>query len=129
MSTVTPSNDFVDTQPEVQSSRIMSPPELTEQETKAMEEQQRRLKYFSDTTNAELQQQQEQEIFYNLSLATILKKLSTTIISIINDLLAMTSQTTASDMVYIFVREDRLIYLGLLFVMIALAVYIIDITS
>jgi hypothetical protein len=127
--TRTPSNDFVQNWPEVQSSRILSQPQVTEHEIKSMEEQQRRLKYFTDTTNEELRQGQEQEVFINLSLVNLLEKFASTIITIINELLALDKTTTFSDFVYIFVRGDRLIYLGLLGLMIALAMYLIDITS
>ena len=129
MSTVTPSNQFVDVRPEIQNSRILSQPQATEFEVRSMEEQQRRLKYFTDTTNEELINQQENELFINLSLVTIFRRLSTTIISIINELLDMDRDTQLSDFVFIFVKEDRLVYIGLLFVMISLSVYLIDITS
>lgn len=129
MSTVTPSNDFVKVQPEVQSSRVLSQPELNEFEIKSMEEQQRRLKYFTDTTNEEQQQQQEKEVFINLSLVTIFSKLSTTIITIINELLEINNETRFSDIIYIFVKDDRLIYLGILFVIISIAIFLIDITG
>lgn len=129
MSTVTPSNDFVDVMPEVQSSRIISQDERTEAEMKSMEEQQRRLNYFTTTTNEELQQQQEKEVFINLSLVQLMSKMSATIIAIINELLAITKDTEFSEIIYIFIKEDRLVYLGILLFMIALAVYIIDITG
>lgn len=129
MSTVTPSNDFVQIRPEVQSSRVLSQPELNEFEIKAMEDQQRRLTYFTDTTNQEQQKEQEQQVFTNLSLVEILSKLSTTIIQIINELLQITQQTQFSEIIYIFVKQDRLIYIGLLLMIIAIAMYLIDITS
>lgn len=129
MSTVTPSNDFVQIRPEVQTSRILSQPELNEYEVKAMEDQQRRLKYFTDTTNEELQQKYEQDVFINLSLVNLFSKLSMTIISIINELLEIDKDTQFNDFVLIFVKDDRLIYLGMLFIMISLAIYLIDITS
>lgn len=129
MSTVTPSNDFVQVQPEIQSSRVMSQPQLNKFEVKAMEDQQRRLKYFSDKTNEELQEKQEKELFINLSLITLFSKLSSTIIAIINELLVINQDTRFSDVVYIFVKEDRLIYLGMLLIIISIAVYLIDITQ
>jgi hypothetical protein len=129
MSSVTPSNDFVDVRPETQNSRVLSPTQLTDFELKSMEEQQRRLKYFTDTTNEEQSQTQEREVFINLSLVELFQHLSTTIIVIINELLSMTAETTFSDLVYIFIRGDRLIYLGLLTILIAVGVYLVDVTS
>lgn len=129
MSTVTPSNDFVEIRPEVQSSRFVSQPELNDYEIKALEDQQRKLTYFTDTTNSERQIKQEKEIFVNLSLVDLFSKLSTTIIAIINELLGITKDTQFNDILYIFVKEDRLIYIGLLLMIIALCIYLIDITS
>lgn len=129
MSTVTPSTEFIQIRPEVQNSRVMSQSQLTEFETKAMEEQQRRLKFFTDKTNEELQQKQEEELFINLSLVQLFSKMSSTIITIINELLEINQETRFNDILYIFVKENRLIYIGMLFVIIALAIYLIDVTS
>jgi hypothetical protein len=129
MSTVTPSNDFVQMQPEVQSSRVLSQPQLNEQEVKSMEDQQRRLKYFTDTTNEELQQKQEDELFINLSLVNLFSKMSSTIIAIINELLLLTKDSQFKDIVYIFIKNDRLVYIGILMVIISLAIYLIGITA
>jgi hypothetical protein len=129
MSTVTPSNDFVQQRPEVQSSRILSQPQLTEFEIKSAEDQQRKLKYFTDTTNEEIDAAQEKEVFVNLSLSNIFSKLSSTIITIINELLEINKDTQFSDIIYIFVRDDRLIYLGILFMIIAICVYLVDIAE
>jgi hypothetical protein len=129
MSTVTPSNDYVDIRPEVQNSRILSPSQVTEYELKSMEEQNRRLKYFTDTTNEEIQQGQELELFINLSLVKLFSKLSQTIIALINELVEVNQNTSFNDFVYIFVKDDRLIYLGILLIMISLAIYLINITN
>lgn len=129
MSTVTPSNDFVQIQPEVQSSRLLSQDEMTEFEVKSLEEQRKHLKYFSDKTNEDLNQQQEQHIFTNLSISQIFINLSNTIISIINELTNITKDTSLDDLVYIFIKDDRLIYLGILAIIIALGLYLLDITN
>jgi hypothetical protein len=128
-STRTPSNDFAQIRPEVQSSRILSQPQVNEHEIQAMEDQRRRLQYFTDTTNEELRQQQEQEVFVNLSIVNLFEKLSTTIITIMNELLALAKDATFNDVLYIFVKEDRLVYIGFLAILVALAIYLIDITS
>lgn len=129
MSTVTPNNDFVQIRPEVQNSRILSQPQLTEFEVKSMEEQQRRLNYFSDKTNEELLEKQEQELFINLSLVNLFNKLSSTIISIINELVEVNKETEFNDIIYIFIRDDRLIYIGILLIIISIGLYLIDVAS
>lgn len=129
MSTVTPSNDFVQIRPEVQNSRVLSQPELTDYEIRSMEEQQRRLKYFTDTTNEELQQKQEQQLFINLSLVDLLSNMSKTIITIINELIDINQDTTWNDVILIFIKNDRLVYIGILLIIVSLCIYLIDITN
>ena len=129
MSYPTPASDFIRERPEVQSSRILSPQQLTQYEIDSMREEQRRLHYYSDKTNEELMQTQEQELFFNLSLVSLFRNLSLTIILIINELLEITEETRLNDIILIFVKNDRMIYIGFLFIIIALSIYIVDITG
>lgn len=129
MSLSTPASDFLQIQPEIQSSRILSPYERTEFELNAMREQQRRLNYFTDQTAEEQRQTQEEELFINQSLVTIFRKLSSTIIAIINELLEITKETQFNDILLIFIKEDRLVYIGILILIISLAIYLIDLTG
>ena len=129
MSYITPASDFIDERPEVQSSRILSPRQLTQFEMDSMRDELRQLHYYSDKTNEELKQTEEQELFINLSLVSLFKNLSVTIISIINELLEITEETQLDDIILIFVKYDRLIYIGFIFIIIALSIYIIDVTS
>lgn len=125
----TPTTQFIDQRPEAQPSRILSPEQLTHFEIESIRDEQRRLNYFTDKTNEELNQVPEQELFINLSLVSLFRNLSRTIIAIINELLEINEQTQFNDIVLIFVKGDRLIYLGMLLIMIALAVFIIQITQ
>lgn len=129
MSTVTPSNDFVQIRPEVQSSRVLSQPQATEFELKALEKQRKTLKYFSDSTNTEIDEQKEHEIFTNLSLVDLFRKMSSTIIDIINELLEINAQSSIDDIIYIFIQKDRLIYIGIIILLIAIGLYLMDITG
>lgn len=127
--TVTPSNDFVTVRPEVQNGRQLDQQQVSDFEMKSMEEQQRKLNYFSDTTNTEINQQQEEELFINLSLSNLFSKMSSTIIVIINELIKINSKTTFNEILYIFIKNDRLVYIGILLVIIAFAIYLVDITG
>src|SRR5437870_1190512 len=100
----TPTTEFTDERPEVQSARILSPSQLTQYEIDAMREEQRRLNYFTDKTNEEMRQAQEQELFINLSLVTLFRNLSATLIAIINELLEINQNTRFNDIVLIFVK-------------------------
>lgn len=124
MSTVTPSISFLEISPEVENSRTVN-----DFEQKAKEDQQRRLKFYTDTSNEESQKKQEKDIFINLSLVQLFQKMSSTIINIINEILDIKSDTTINDIIYIFIKEDRLIYIGMLCIIITLSLYLIDVTS
>ncbi len=129
MSSVTPTSEFTEERPEVQSSRILSPNQLTAFEVASLQDEQRRLTFYTDKTNEELHQVQEQELFINLSLTKLFQNLSATIIAIINELLEINQDSRFDDILLIFVKNDRLVYLGLLLIIISLAIYIVDITS
>jgi hypothetical protein len=129
MSFATPTSEFTEERPEVQSSRVLAPTQLSQFEVDSMKQDQRRLTYFSDEANIQNEQKQEDELFINLSLVTLCRNLSATIIAMINDLLAINQNTRLNDIILIFVKGDRLVYLGILMVMIALSIYIVDITT
>jgi hypothetical protein len=124
MSFITPSATF-DVRPEQQFIRR----ELTQFEIDNLREQQRRLNFFTDKTNEERKQAQEQEVFINLSLVQLFRNLSQTIIQIINDLLEVNQETPMTDVILIFIKRDRLIYVGMVFLIIAFSIYIINATS
>jgi len=129
MSMITPAIDFYKERPEVQVSRVPAADHLTEFELNTLKQQYSKLKYFSDTANDELGKKEEEKVFINLSLVEILRNMSVVIISIINELLAINNKTTLNDLVYIFIREDRLVYLGILILLTAVAIYIINVTD
>lgn len=124
MSFITPTATF-DVRPEAQYVRR----ELTQFEVDNLREQQRRLQFFSDKTNEERLQAQEQDVFINLSLVQLFRNLSQTIIKIINDLLEITQDTSLNDIILIFIKDDRLIYIGIILFIIAFSIYIIGSTS
>jgi hypothetical protein len=121
--------DMYYVRPEIQSSRVMNPKEMTDFEFTSMESQRKKLQYFTDKTNEESKQEQDSKIFINLSLVQLLSHMSSTIIDILNDLTNMEHNIAISEIIYIFVQKDRLIYIGILIVIISLMIYILDITS
>lgn len=129
MSLTTPTNEFTTIRPEVQNSRVLSPQQLTQFEIQALQDEQRRLTFYTDKTNEEINQVIEQELFINLSVVKLFQNLSATIIAIINEILEVNQDTTFEDFILIFVKGNRLVYLGMLLIMIALAIYIVDITQ
>jgi hypothetical protein len=69
---------------------------------------------------------------YNLSISTIFTNLSNTTIDIINELFNYTNNNTKYEInkiMYIFTKDDRSIYIGVIFIILSLTLYFIDITN
>lgn len=64
-------------------------------------------------------------LFINLSIFEILKNISKTIINIIDDLLDYKIKNL-KDVLTVFSKDDRLIYIGIIMIIISLCVYLID---
>lgn len=103
--------------------------DLTQFEIDTLTEHERRLKYYTAEANKENKVKEEKNLFINLSIVQIFHNLSQVIISILNELMLINKDTPKSEIFLIFVKNDRLIYLGLLVVLIGLGMYIIDITD
>ena len=115
----TPSNQFVDRVPEVQMERQMSDYQL-----KTIMAENRKLKYFTDTANIENLENQHHEVFINLSLVELTKKFVQSMIDILDDLTKMNG-FDLKNIISILIRGDRLIYLGILFLIIGLSMVLI----
>ncbi len=98
------------------------------QEQAVMHEEQH-LKNISEKTNTLNEITIEDNLFINLSLKEIMSNMSATIITIINELLDPKLKKTLANLITIFFKDDRMIYLGLFVVFIGLGLYIIDITK
>jgi hypothetical protein len=81
--------------------------------------------------NKELSRQKEDKIIYNISIKNILENLSTTITKIINDLVILSNSKNKSINKFfnIFVIDDRLIYIGILFIIISTILMFIFLSS
>ena len=65
--------------------------------------------------------------FMNLSLNEILYKFTNTMIDILNDLIKEYENDNIS--IDIFIKDDRLIYIGIFFILFALFIYFINVSS
>ena len=74
---------------------------------------------------------QEDKRFYNLSLKKIGKNFSQTMLVIVNELTIFVYQKdkNINQLMLIFTKDDRLIYLGVLLFLISLCLYFIDLTN
>ena len=82
-------------------------------------------KYFTVSANHDQEIKDRQLTWTELSLSTIWKQFIQVMIDIINDISRINQSTLLTDMITIFVRDDRLIYSGLLLLIIALFLCII----
>ena len=84
---------------------------------------------FNDTLN--LKKQKENKIIYNLSLSEITSNLSKVLFEILNELSLIHKNNNSNFRNYIevFIKDDRMIYTGILFILLALAVFFIFVSS
>lgn len=85
-----------------------------------------KLRYYSEKTNELLHKDVDDHLFINQSLTTIVHKVFATMIDILNDL---TKTSSPKEMLLIFVKGDRLIYIGIVGLLIAFSMYVIDIAG
>jgi hypothetical protein len=86
------------------------------------------LAYYSEKANIEKDNMSDEKLFLNMSIRDILKGVSVTFIDLINDLVAGKAKNS-KDLVKILFRGDRMIYVGVITILIAFGIYIVDITS
>ena len=98
-------------------------------EKNAIVEEEKFLKYNSIKADNDNVNDTENELLINLSLSTIWKNLYNTIIDILNDLTDLTDNKYINSLVYIFFKQDRMIYLDILVILISIFIYMIDIGS
>ena len=86
------------------------------------------LTYYTDRTNQSQESEERDKLFINLSVTEILRGISRTFIDIINEFVTGKVYNVSS-LLTTFFSGDRMIYVGILFVMIGYAMYIIDLAS
>ena len=83
------------------------------------------------TTNMENEKIIENKKIFNLSLKDLFKNTSVTLSDLLNDLVIYYNQEhkTLNEFILIFTKQQRLIYLGLLFILFAFSLWLIDISK
>lgn len=84
---------------------------------------------FNDTLK--LEKQKEKKIIYNLSLSEITSNLSKVLFEILNELslLHKNNNVNFRNYIEVFIKDDRMIYTGILFILLALAIFFIFVSS
>ena len=82
------------------------------------------------TTNMENEKIVENKKIFNLSLKDLFKNTSVTLSDLLNDLVIYYNQEhkTLNEFILIFTKQQRLIYLGLLFILFAFSLWLIDVS-
>ena len=79
-----------------------------------------RLEDMSTKANQKAEQYQDSQKIYNMNIKSILASTSDSVISLINDLLNYKPSYGLQELINIFSKENRLIYLGILIVIFSL---------
>lgn len=84
---------------------------------------------FNDTLN--LEKQKKNKIIYNLSISEISSNLSKVLFEILNELslLHKNNNVNYRNYIEVFIKDDRMIYTGILFILLALAIFFIFVSS
>jgi hypothetical protein len=83
------------------------------------------------TTNLENEKIIENKKIFNLSLNNLFKNTSVTLSDLLNDLVIYYNQDykTLNELILIFTKKQRLIYIGLLIVLLSFSLWLIDISK
>ena len=84
---------------------------------------------YNDTFN--LEKQKKNKIIYNLSISEITSNLSKVLFEILNELslLHKNNNVNFRNYIEVFIKDDRMIYTGILFILLALAIFFIFVSS
>lgn len=101
---------------------------LSDFERIQLEKQYNRLYENSINTNNNEIDKRIQERIYNLSLKTIANNTAITFMNILNDITIYIKESdkTLDNFMFIFVKDNRLIYLGIIFIILSLLLFIIN---
>jgi hypothetical protein len=105
---------------------------LNDYEKYKLNEEYNKLYTNSKIETTELKEEKENNRFYNLSLKNVFDNLVTTIVNIINEISVFTTDKdnlSKKDLIEIFTKDDRLIYIGIFLVIISLLLFFIKVSS
>ena len=105
---------------------------LNDYEKYKLNEEYNKLYTKSKIGTTELKEDKENNRFYNLSLKNVFDNLITTIVIIINELTVYIrdkDKLSNKDLIEIFTKDDRLIYVGIFLIILSLLLFFIKISS
>jgi len=102
----------------------------TEFEKNMINQQYDKLNFNSINDSFNLEKKKEGERIYNLSLLDIAKNTSKTVMEIMNDISVLIEKNDRNynDYVEVVIKEDRMIYVGVMLIVLALAIFFISVS-
>ena len=103
----------------------------TDYEKEKINQQYNSLYFNSFNDTLKLEKQKNNKIIYNLSLSEITSNLSKVLFEILNELslLHKNNNSNFRNYIEVFIKDDRMIYTGILFILLALAIFFIFVSS
>ncbi len=106
--------------------------EVAQQYSDPLIKEQQKLKYYTNKENEENKNKEAKKTIENMSITEVLQNISLTFKGIIDEVLNMEKNNvsvTVYNILDIFLKEDRALYIGLVILLTCIAIFIIDITS
>ena len=106
--------------------------ELAQQYSDPLIKEQQKLNYYTNKDNEENKNKEAKKTIENMTITEVLQNISLTFNAIIGEILNMEKDNvsvTVYNMLDIFLKEDRALYIGLVMLLTCIAIFIIDITS
>jgi hypothetical protein len=105
---------------------------IAEQYSDPLIKEQQKLNYYTVKENKENSKREAKRTIENMNIIEIFQNISITFNKIIGEILNMESDgmtVTVYNILNIFFKEDRALYIGLVILLTALGIFIVDITS
>jgi inner membrane protein involved in colicin E2 resistance len=99
----------------------------TDYEKEKINQQYNTLYFNSFKDTMDLEKEKSSTVIYNLSIKDIAQNLSKVLFQIINELTVLhhNNNSNVREYIEVFIKDDRLIYTGILFILLGLAVFFI----
>lgn len=103
----------------------------TDYEKEKINQQYNTLYFNSFKDTLDLEKEKASTVIYNLSIKDIAQNLSKVLFQIINELTVLhhNNNSNVREYIEVFIKDDRLIYTGILFILLGLAVFFIFVSS
>ena len=106
--------------------------ELAQQYSDPLIKEEQKLKHYTHTENKENKNKEAKRTIENMTIMEVLQNISLTFNAIIGEILNMEKNNvsvTAYNVLDIFFKEDRPLYIGIVILLTCIGIFIIDVTS